>query len=199
MFRNLLDWQTGDLVAESLVGIKLWMWNLATAPVWSYLICVISRRNEFLHSFCNFSKNNPFDKNFIRTKFILHEIFFRMSILSSRETSWMFFNLCWKNCEKLFVGGHDHFQGKRCLATKINVDFFVRNEVLNILHITVFCLSFTQYGGFWKNFKTIFGTLFPIKKVIFIFVDTHPLHSKWSWLLTNGFSQFFQHKLKNTC
>ncbi len=71
------------------------------------------RRNDgFLHSFCNLAKNNTFDENFIKTKFILCKIFFQMSIFWSRKTSWMFFNLCWKNCEKLFVRGRDHFKGK---------------------------------------------------------------------------------------
>ncbi len=62
-----------------------------------------------------------------------------MSILSSRKTLRMFFNLCWKNCEKSFMGGHDHFEGLRgCLVTNININFFVRNEVLNIFRTTIF-------------------------------------------------------------
>ncbi len=40
-----------------------------------------------------FLKKYAFGKNFIRTKFILHKIFSQMSILSSKETSYMFFNL----------------------------------------------------------------------------------------------------------
>ncbi len=36
------------------------------------------RNDGFLHSFCNFSKSNTFSKNFIRTKFILHKIFFHV-------------------------------------------------------------------------------------------------------------------------
>ncbi len=96
-----------------------WMWNLATAPARSDLIYVTSRRNDgFLHSFCNFSKSNAFGENFIRTKFILHNIFFWMSILSSRKTLRMFFNLHWKNCEKPFVGGHGHFDGKGVSSDK---------------------------------------------------------------------------------
>ncbi len=35
----------------------------------------------------------------------------------------------------------------------------------------VFWLSFNRYGSFWgKNFKTVFGTPFPVEKVVFIFV-----------------------------
>ncbi len=115
------------------------MWNLATAPAWSDLLHITLWRNdEFLHSFCNFSKSNAFGENFIRIKFILHKIYFRMSIFSSRKTLRVFFDLCWKNCEKPFVWGQDHFEGKECLATKININFFVRNEFLNIFRITIF-------------------------------------------------------------
>ncbi len=81
------------------------MWNLVTAPAWSELIYVTLWRNDgFLHSFCNFSKSNAFGKNFIRTKFILHKIFFQISILSSKKTSRMFFSLCWKNLQKTICG-----------------------------------------------------------------------------------------------
>ncbi len=101
------------------------MWNLASAPAWSDIIRVtLWRNNVFLHSFRNFSKSNVFSKHLIRTKFILYKIFFRVSILSSNKTSWMFFNLRLKNWEKLFVGGHDHFEGKGRLATKININLF---------------------------------------------------------------------------
>ncbi len=41
----------------------------------------------------NFSKSNAFSENSIRTKFILHKIFFRMKILLGSKTSRMFFNL----------------------------------------------------------------------------------------------------------
>ncbi len=135
---------------ESLLEYKAWMWNLATVPAWSDLIHVILWRNDgFLHSYCNFSKSNAFSENFVRTKFILHKIFFLMSILSSRKTSRMLFNLCWKNCEKQFVWGHDHFEGKGCLATKINTNFFERNEVLNIFHITIFKKNLNNHKKFW--------------------------------------------------
>ncbi len=94
---------------------------------------------EFCIHFVIFPKLiNAFRENFIRTKFILHKIFFRMSILSSKKTSRMFFNLCWKNCTKPFMRGHDHFEGKVCPITKININFFVRNEVLNIFYKTIF-------------------------------------------------------------
>ncbi len=66
----------------------------------------------------------------------------------------MFFNLCWKNCGKSFVGGHVNFDGKGCLATKININFFVRNEVLNIFHTTIFSKKqyfpiITVKNNFW--------------------------------------------------
>ncbi len=116
-----------------------WMWNLATAPAWSDLIHVTLWRNyEFLHSFGNFSKSNAIGENFIRTKFILHKIFLQMSILSSRKTLWMFFNLCWKNCENHLWEDMTILRGSGRLTTKINVNFFVRIEFLNIFHITIF-------------------------------------------------------------
>ncbi len=103
------------------------MWNLATVPAWSDIIYIILWRNyEFLYSFCNFSKSNAFGENFIRTKFILHKILFRMSILSSRETSQMFFNLCWKSCEKPFVGRYDHFEGKGVPGDKNRYKLFCK-------------------------------------------------------------------------
>ncbi len=43
-----------------------------------------------------------------------------------------------KNVKNLFVGGHDRFEGRVHLATKINITFFVRLEVLNIFHLTIF-------------------------------------------------------------
>ncbi len=123
------------------------MWNLANAPVWSDLIHVAIWRNDgFLCSFCNFSKSSTFGENFMRIKFILHKIFFRTSILSSRKTSQMFFDLYWKNCEKPFVGVHDLFERKRSWATKININFFVKNEVSNIFHITIFSKKITIFS-----------------------------------------------------
>ncbi len=43
------------------------------------------RNYGFLHSFNDFSKNSAFSESLIRTKFILHKIFFRMNIGSSTE------------------------------------------------------------------------------------------------------------------
>ncbi len=55
----------------------------------------------------------------------------------------------------------------------------------------VFWLSFSQYGLFWgKNFKTIFGTPFPIERVIFIFV-WRPIPSKMVMHPKNYFSHLF--------
>ncbi len=51
------------------------------------------RNDGFLSLFSKFSKSNAFSENLIRTKFILHKIFFRMSILLSNKTLRMFFNL----------------------------------------------------------------------------------------------------------
>ncbi len=53
---------------------------------------VLRRNNRFLHSFHDFSNSNAFSENFIRTKFILHKIVFRLSTLSNNKTSLIFFN-----------------------------------------------------------------------------------------------------------
>ncbi len=36
------------------------------------------------------------------------------------------------------MGGHDRFEGRGRLATKINTIFFVGIDVLNIFHLTIF-------------------------------------------------------------
>ncbi len=62
--------------------------------VWYDSIHIDLRRNDgFLHLFRDFTESNAFSENLIRMKFILHKIYFRMGILSSSKTSWMFFNL----------------------------------------------------------------------------------------------------------
>ncbi len=110
---------TKMVLSKVLFNYNPWMWNLATTPTWSDLICLTLWRNDaFLHPFCNFSKSNAFSKNLVRTKFILYKIFFRMSIFSSSKTAWIFFSLRWKNCEKPFVGGHDYFEGKWAFGDK---------------------------------------------------------------------------------
>ncbi len=63
-------------------------------------------------------------KILIRTKFIVHKIFFR--ILSSSKTSWMFFGLPWKFCENPFVGVHGHFDGKVASGDKNQYNLFCR-------------------------------------------------------------------------
>ncbi len=56
----------------------------------------------------------------------------------------------------------------------------------------VFWFSFSQYGAFWwKNFKVVLGTPFPIEKVIFIFVVQHPITWKSGHAPKNYFSQLF--------
>ncbi len=73
----------------------------------------------------------------------------------------MFFNLCWKNCEKPFVEGHDHFEWKGVSGViKININFFVRNEVLNIFYVTIFSKKNNIFQNnskkqFWRG-MTIF-------------------------------------------
>ncbi len=43
-----------------------------------------------------------------------------------------------KTAKNPFVGGHDRFEGKGHLATKINITFFEGIEVLNIFYFTFF-------------------------------------------------------------
>ncbi len=46
-----------------------------------------------------------------------------------------------------------------------------------------FRLSFSQYGGFWReDLETAFGTLFTTEKVVFIFVVDASFPQKWSCL-----------------
>ncbi len=105
--------------------------------------------NWFLHSFCNFPKSNAFGEDFIRTKFILRKIFFQMSILSNRRTLRMFFNLCWKNCEKSSVGGHDHFEGEGVPSIKNKYKFFCEK----------WCFEYFSYNNFFKKKNTIFSKI----------------------------------------
>ncbi len=43
-----------------------------------------------------------------------------------------------KTAKNPFVRGHDYFENRGCLATKINVTFFVGIDVFNIFHSTTF-------------------------------------------------------------
>ncbi len=75
------------------------------------------RNYGFPHSFHDSSKSNAFRKILIRTEFILHEIFFRMSILSTSKTSWMFFNLNFKNDTSRFSAYNNYYfhdTGRNC-------------------------------------------------------------------------------------
>ncbi len=147
-------------------SIKPWMWNLVTVPAWSDLILVTLWRNDgFLHLFCNFSKSNVFDENFMRTKFILHKIFFQMSILSSSKTSWMFSNLRWKNCEKSLVGGHDHFEGKGASGDKNQYKLFCKK----------WGFEYFLHSNFFK--KTIFSKITAKNN---IWGGGRPFFRKWS-------------------
>ncbi len=43
-----------------------------------------------------------------------------------------------KTVKNLFVGGHNRFEGRGHLATKINITFFIGIDGLNIFHLTTF-------------------------------------------------------------
>ncbi len=120
--------------------------------VWTYL---------YIHS-VNFSKSNTFGENFIRTKFIFRQIFFPLSILLSRKTSLMFFSLFWKNCEKPFAGGHDHFEGKGLSGNKNQYKLFCK---------AVYTLIAKYVQKIVKNKKCIaeyFASLFSCFAAVFL-------------------------------
>ncbi len=59
-----------------------------------------------------------------------------------------------KTAKNLFVGGHDRFEGRGRLATKINITIFVGIALLNIFHLTTFSektifFKITAKNYFW--------------------------------------------------
>ncbi len=63
-------------------------------------------------------------------------------------------SILWENCEKLFCGHiWQLFRERRRLALKINITFFITNELLNILLLN----SFSKKAViFWENGKKPF-------------------------------------------
>ncbi len=43
-----------------------------------------------------------------------------------------------KTAKNPFMGGHDRFEERECLATRINITTFIGIDVLNIFHSTIF-------------------------------------------------------------
>ncbi len=147
LFFDLTSFATDMGWTKASLSSKLWMWNLATVSMWSDLIHVTLWRNDgFLHSFCNFSKSNAFGENFLRTKFILHKIFFQMSILSSRKTRADVLQFMLKNCKKPFVRGHDHFEGKGVSGDKNQFNLFCRK----------WGIEYFSFNNFFKQKKNNF-------------------------------------------
>ncbi len=125
------------------------MWNLATAPMWSDLIhATLGRNDGFLYSFCNFSKSNTCGENFIRTKFILHKLFFWMRILSSRKTSCCSLIYVEKILKTHFMGGYDHFKEKKLSGDKKQYKLFCKK----------WGFEYFSYNNFSKR-KTIFSKI----------------------------------------
>ncbi len=154
--------------------------KLGNTPAWSDLIHATLWKNDgIFHSFCNFSKSNAFGKNFIRTKLILHKIFFRMSILSSRKTSCIFFNLHSKTtCLDFQVTiitrvGFSQFFLKRLLFQKIgliiNIGYLIPDtkvsfpkKMVKCVAATVFCTLLRKYccsGKIWVTLKYLLCNL----------------------------------------
>ncbi len=166
--------------------------NTTFFPVQLNTRVVLRRDDGFLHSLRDFCKSNAFSENLIRTKFILHKIFFQMSILPSSITSGMFFNLHSKMTLLDF---------QLIIIITVTIQVAVLNrfswnshgwwgsihgwtllflETISLIEPLIWgkCASKTgflvfiqPYEIFYKkNFKIVFGALFSIETVVFIFV-----------------------------
>ncbi len=56
-----------------------------------------------------------------------------------------------KTAKNPFVEGHDRFEGRGRLATKICINFFVGIAVLNIFHLTIFSKRRHIFGEKWAE------------------------------------------------
>ncbi len=123
---------------------------------WSDSIHIASWRNDgFLYSFHDFSKNSAFREILIRTKFILHKIFFPMSVLSRSKISWMLFNL--------YKPASNHI-------TVWQTGSFFFNQVFDLV-------SQWPHHGLQTGFFFIFFRLF----FFFIFFFKHIFDRKCQW------------------
>ncbi len=61
----------------------------------------------------------------------------------------MFFNLCWKNCEKPFVGEHGHFEGKGMTSDKNQHKLFCKK----------WGFEYFSYNNLKKKTTTIFSKI----------------------------------------
>ncbi len=143
-------------------------WKLGSASSWSDLIHITLWRNDgFLHSFHNFLKSNAFGENLIRTKFILHKIFFQVSILSSNKILWMLFNLHSKMTLLVFqfiIITHDKLMTVFTISAQffmIFSDFVERNKDYS---------SIFDFRRKWVGEITFFILESLITKLYFIFI-----------------------------
>ncbi len=74
--QSLLEYKAMNVGRQRRILIEPWSGSIRIA-LWKV--------DGFLHSFCDFSKSIAFIENLIRTKFILHKIFFRMSIFRAAK------------------------------------------------------------------------------------------------------------------
>ncbi len=51
-----------------------------------------------------------------------------------------------KTAKNSFVGGRDHFEGRRTFGTKINITILVGIDFLNIFHLTIFSKKETIFS-----------------------------------------------------
>ncbi len=127
-----------DLIKTSC-NIKPWIWNLATVPAWSDLIYVTLWRNDgFSHSFYNFSKVMHLAKILLEQSLFAIKFSFEWVYFQTKKPRCMFFNLCWKNCEKPFTRGHDHFEGKGSSGDKNQYKLFCKKWDFKDFYKTIF-------------------------------------------------------------
>ncbi len=139
--QSLLEYKAMNVERQRCIFVELW---------YDSMLIILWRNNGFLHVFHDFWKSNAFSKNFVRTKLF--------SIKFSSE--WVYFRARKTRCSSIYVEKivKNHLweditilRGRGCLATKININFFVRNKVLNIFHITIFSKKKERKNIFQNN------------------------------------------------
>ncbi len=197
--QSLLEYKATDVERQRFIFVE---------PLSDSIHIALWRNYGFLHLFHDFSKNYAFSENLIKTNFILHKIFFQMSILSNGKTLWMFFNLNLKMTSIFSAYNnyyhHDTVRSFELIFMKfmslVRVHTWVNHIIFgnnrsnrttdmgeNVPSKLVFWLLFSRYGVFWgKNVTAVFGTTFPIENWFFGF------HSAG----TEVFEEKFQNRIR---
>ncbi len=146
-FQSLLEYKAMNVERQCRIFVEPWSDSMHTA-LW--------RNDGFLHLFHDLSKSNAFSENSKRMKFILHKIFFRISILSSSKTLWMFFNSHSKMTRLNF-----QLNNYYCHDTGHNFEFiFMKFTWLVRVHAQV-NLFFFSFGNNRSNRTTDMGENVP--------------------------------------